>query len=127
MGPLRNAKVAAGAKIYRGSMVALSATGFAAMPTAATGLKIVGVATQTVDNTAGADGDKSIDYKVGVFCRTNSASADLITIADIGNLVYAIDGGTVAKVATGRSAAGTCVGIDAVLGPMVAIGAPVSW
>jgi hypothetical protein len=107
----------AGAKIYAGTLVAIDpANGFARAATAAAGIKIVGVAAYTIDNTAGANGDKSI-----VVYNSNTANgtrefpfinnpADALAIKDFGATCYALDDQTVTATASGKSAAGTVVG-----------------
>lgn len=52
--------VAADVKIFAGSMVCLNAAGYAVPGTDTAGLRFVGVAREYVDNTAGANGDKSV-------------------------------------------------------------------
>lgn len=103
-GERRNYPVAAGAHIYSGSGVVLNASGYAVAPSAAIGLVSVGFAVTEQDNTAGADGALRIEVfhdQVSMF--ENSASSDAITIAEIGDVCYWVDGGTVAK----TSASGT--------------------
>lgn len=107
----------AGAKIYAGTLVAIDpANGFARPATAVAGLKIIGVAAYTIDNTAGANGDKSI-----VVYNSNTANgvrefpfinnlADALAIKDFGATCYALDDQTVTATAAGKSAAGTVVG-----------------
>lgn len=107
-------QMAANAKIYAGSIVVLNATGYAAPGSTATGLKARGMAEEQVDNTGGADGAKTVRVRNGVFRFGNSAAADEITIADIGNNCYIVDDQTVAKTdGTGsRSVAGKIVDVD---------------
>jgi hypothetical protein len=108
--------VAAGVVCWEGGMVALSGVGSAAVAgpaTAATGLKIVGVADGNADNRLGIAGAVTVDADLGAFLVNNDAS-DPVTIADIGNAVYASDDNTVSKTsATGtKSQAGTLFAID---------------
>lgn len=121
LGPLRASPMAADTIIYQGSMVALNSSGYAIEPTETTGLLIVGVAIATFDNSGGDAGDKDVTYKFGTFIRGNSAGGDELTLDEVGDVVYAVDGDTVAKTATSKSIAGVLVGIDD-LGPMVTIG-----
>ncbi len=77
-------------KQYKGSLVAALTTGYAASITHTTAsLKFLGVAVETVDNSAGAAGDRGILIaKAGSFifkCATGFTP----TIADIGKEVYA--------------------------------------
>lgn len=87
--------VAATTKIYAGSMVTLTSTGFA-RGGAAGGTKAVGIAVETADNTSGANGDVLVKVKRGVFGFNNSASADLIDLGDVGADCYVVDDETVA-------------------------------
>lgn len=102
-------------KILQGALVVLNAAGYAVKGSTATGLTACGRAEETVDNSGGAAGDLRIKVKPGTFQWANSASGDLITIADRGKTAYVVDDQTVAKTdGTGtRSAAGTIVDVDA--------------
>lgn len=110
------AQVAAATKIFGGSLVCRNAAGYATKGAVSTTLKALGVADQTVDNTAGANGDLSVPYRRdGWFRFANSAAGDLITIADVGNDCYIVDDQTVAKTdgTTTRSIAGKVRDVDA--------------
>ena len=112
----RNLPLAAGAKVFQGSIVALSvATGYATKGAVATTLRGAGVAEATVDNTSGADGALSVSTRIGVWQFQNSAAGDQITRADIGNSCYIVDDQTVAKTNGGgtRSVAGVIYDVDA--------------
>lgn len=101
--------VLAATKVLAGTLVALTAAGYAQGGVVATTLKAVGVADETADNTAGASGDIKVKTrKDGWFRFANSAAGDLISIADIGNNCYIVDNQTVAKTdgAASRSVAG---------------------
>lgn len=112
--PNRSGDVAAATTIYLGSLVMRDAAGNVVQGKTATGLVGLGRASETVDNSAGAAGDKTVAYEKGTFRFANSASTDLITKAEIGDLCYAVDDQTVAKTdGTGtRSPAGTIDGVD---------------
>lgn len=107
--------LAAGVKIYEGSLSALTAAGYATPGAVSTTLKKPGRARATVDNTGGAAGAKSVEIEYGCFQYANSAAGDAITIADIGAIAYIVDDQTVAKTNGGatRSAAGEIVDVDA--------------
>lgn len=105
--------VLAGAKIFAGTQVVLDSNGWAKPGVTGTGLVCAGRAEERVDNTAGQNGDKTVRVKRGVFKYFNSADADEITQAEIGDTCYIVDDQTVAKVATGRSPAGLIVSVDA--------------
>jgi hypothetical protein len=103
-----------GVIIYNGALVVLDSSGWAKPGVTATGLIAAGVADQQVDNTDGGDGDLSVVVKRGVFRLLNSADADLITQAEIGDACYIVDDETVAKTSgeNTRSIAGEIVDVD---------------
>lgn len=111
----RQGAVAASTKIYAGAIVMRNATGYLTKGQTATGLVGVGRAEEQVDNSAGADGDLTLNYRPGIYRFANSAAADEITAADIGAKCYAVDDQTVAKTdGTGtRSPAGIVDNVDA--------------
>ncbi|MDX1527048.1 MAG: hypothetical protein R3337_00385 [Gammaproteobacteria bacterium] len=101
--------------IYQGALVCLDATGYAVPGATATTLTAVGRAEATVDNSAGADGDKTVKVRRGVFKFANSAGGDEIVQADLLTTnCYIVDDETVAKTdgTSTRSAAGKVYGID---------------
>lgn len=108
--------VAAGVKIFEGTLVALSATGYAQPGAAAATLVADGMALDTVDNVAGAAGAKTVRVKKGEFHFANSAAGDLITRAEIGDNAFIVDDQTVAKTNPGgntRSIAGKITDLNA--------------
>lgn len=108
--------VLAATKVLAGTLVALTAAGYAQGGAVATTLKSVGVAELTADNTGGASGDIRVAIRRdGWFSFANSAAGDLLTIADIGASCYIVDNQTVAKTdGTGaRSVAGKVRNVDA--------------
>lgn len=106
--------VAAATKIYAGSLVVANATGFAAPGSVATTLTYLGRAAETVDNTAGAAGAKTIRVDRKDAYKFANHAADLVVQADLGKTCYIVDDQTVAKTSGGatRSAAGKVVGIE---------------
>lgn len=103
----RQFPVAAATVCWEGGMVALSGAGSAAVaapPTAATGLKIVGVAAGNADNRLGAAGALNVDVVSDVALMNNSAT-DPVALGDIGAPCYAQDDNTVSK--TGAPASGS--------------------
>lgn len=102
--------VAASTIILKGTLVALSTTGFAIPASSdSTVAKVLGRAASTVDNRLGADGELSVHIQYGTYGWDNSAGADEITIKEIGQLCYAVDNQTVAK--TGTVIAGVVVDV----------------
>lgn len=116
--PLTNLPVKTGATIYKGSLVATDATGYAIAGAgiAATGLKIWGIALKTVIN-AGASGSLTVDVQQGDFIFAN-LGGDPVAQADIGAGVFADDDQTIRKTSntSTRSAVGTFRGFDATSG-----------
>lgn len=111
--------VAGGVNIFAGALVAINASGgdagYATKGAAATVLRGVGVALEPADNTAGADGAITVKVRRGTWQFLNSASGDLITLADIGADCYIVDDNTVAKTngSNTRSVAGKVRDVDA--------------
>lgn len=114
--------LAAGAKVYQGGVVSVSA-GYAVAGRANAADQVLGIAAKTVDNTAGAAGDLTCEVKQGVFRLGNSASTDLIAQANAFSLCYLVDDQTVALTSStgARPIAGHVVAIDS-LGVFVDLG-----
>lgn len=108
--------VAAAAKIYAGAIVcAQTGAAYLTKGATATTLRGIGMATETADNSAGADGAINVNYRRdGWFRYANSASGDLITLADVGADCYIVDDQTVAKTngTNTRSVAGKVRDVD---------------
>lgn len=104
--------MAANASVYAGSMVTLTAAGFARNG-AQGGTRVVGVAQANVSNTGGLDGAKSVQVKRGCHQFLNLPT-DLVTPAEIGSLCYLADDETVARTNGGatRVIAGTVAAIE---------------
>lgn len=80
--------------VYEGALVKVNADGYLAPCAAELGAVFAGVAVEKVDNSAGANGDKSCRvYKKGIFLLTGSSLAR----TDIGQAVYAADDQTITK------------------------------
>ncbi len=109
------ALAATNVKIFARSLIARNATGYAVPGSTSTTLKTLGCSCAFVDNTGGADGAQSVEYEKGVFLFKNSASGDLITIADVENDCYIVDDETVAKTngTNTRSIAGKIKAVEA--------------
>lgn len=115
LGGVRSIPLAAAAKVFAGGMVQVAASTFGVPASATVANVTVGRAEQSVDNTGGANGDKSVKVKVGIFRFANSAAGDLVTRAHIGKPVYVVDDQTVAATdnAGARPVAGNCFDVDA--------------
>ncbi|MBV6636421.1 MAG: hypothetical protein KI788_10995 [Mameliella sp.] len=114
-GDIRQGDVAASTLIYAGALVMRDASGNLVEGQTATGLIGAGRAEERVDNSAGSAGDLTCDYRPGIYRFANSAAADEITKAEIGDVCYAVDDQTVAKTdgTSTRSPAGLIEGVDA--------------
>jgi len=80
--------VAANTKIYAGSLVCVSATGYAAPAADTSGYRFAGVAMEQVDNSDGSDGEKQVRLRrAGVF------EFDAVSISQdmVGTAMYAAD------------------------------------
>ncbi len=111
--------VKASTKIYKGSLVVLSA-GYAKPGAAAASLVAVGRAKKTVDNSSGADGALEIEVEEGQFWwGNNAAGSDPVVAADIGQTVYIEDDANVCHTSTSKSAAGKAVRLDTTKGVLV--------
>ena len=114
-GQIYSGPVAAAVKCYAGAMLVRDAAGNIKPGVTATGLVAAGRCEKYVDNTTGAAADVDATYRPGIFRWANSAAADAITKAEIGDDCYIVDDQTVAKTdGTGtRSVVGKVVDVDA--------------
>lgn len=114
-GDVRDGQVAASTLIYAGALLMRNAAGYVVEGQAATGLVGIGRAEERVDNSGGANGGATVRYRPGVFRFANSAGGDEITIAEIGDLAWAVDDQTVAATdgSASRSPAGVIEDVDA--------------
>ena len=110
-------------EIFKGSMVFLTAAGYAT-PIMAAGLVLRGIAQEYKDNTDGASGDVRIKTMQGVHEFKNSASSDELTKADLEKVCYVVDNQTVAKTDGGgtRAVAGVLVSLSPGGAPRVRVG-----
>jgi hypothetical protein len=105
--------VASNTVIYAGAMVAVSAAGYAVPASDTAGLKVLGRAESTVNNSGTAgDGAQTIVVRRGVFRWTNG---DTFTRADVGTLAFVEDDAQVQKAASATYdiIAGLIVAVDA--------------
>lgn len=110
-----NLPVEASTTIYAGALVCVNAAGYAVPGSTSTTLKAVGRAEETVDNSAGAQGAKTVELTIGKFKYANSSAGDLIAVAERYDDCYIVDDQTVAKTdgTSTRSVAGKIADIDA--------------
>lgn len=107
--------MAAATTIPAGVITCLNASGLAVNGATSTTLKCVGVSEAKADNSAGAASAKNVRTRRGCFKFANSASGDLIALADVGADCYIVDNQTVAKTngSNTRSVAGKIRDVDA--------------
>lgn len=113
-GELIQAPVAANAKCHAGGIAVADANGYAAPGSTATGLTYLGRFEEAVDNTAGQDGDKKVQIRLGKAFKWKNSGTDPVTQASLGKQCFIVDDETVAATdGTGtRSAAGIVLGVD---------------
>jgi hypothetical protein len=101
-------------KVYAGSIGCINSSGYLTKGATATGLKCVGRINEQVDNSAGSAGDLNAEVENGIFRFANSADADAIALADVGNVCFIVDDQTVAKTSgsSTRSPAGIIEDVD---------------
>lgn len=105
--------VKAATKIFLGTMVARDASGWAVPAADAANLKVVGLAKADVDNSAGANGDLSIEVEVTT-ARMNNSGTNALTKADVTAVCYVEDDQTVSAAGgTNSIKAGSVVEVDA--------------
>lgn len=96
--------LAAGTKVFQGSLIGKTATGYGRALEA--GDTAMGFAKDNVDNTDGTDGEKIVEVKsmgkVSLFISG-------LTIADVGKDVYASDDNTFTLTSTGNSKVGKII------------------
>lgn len=111
----RQGDAAAAVTIFAGSIVMRDAAGNLTPGATATGAIGAGRAEARVDNSSGTAGAETVPYRPGIFHYANSAGADEITKAEIGDVCFIVDDQTVAKTdgTSTRSPAGTIEGVDA--------------
>jgi hypothetical protein len=102
--------MAAAKKIFAGALVGLdTTTGLAAPMTSANTWKVVGIAEELADNSAGAASAINVKVRRGCVLLVNG---DTITNASVGATAYADDDQTVFKAAGTRSVVGTIRSVD---------------
>ncbi|MEJ1385837.1 MAG: hypothetical protein RPV21_15920 [Candidatus Sedimenticola sp. (ex Thyasira tokunagai)] len=114
-GKLLSVAVAAGVVIHGGALVVASATGYAQPGATGTDLTALGMATERVDNSAGADGEQRIEVRRGRAFKFENDGGDAVGQANLLQNCYIVDDQTVAATdGTGtRSIAGKVVDVDA--------------
>lgn len=115
-GDLISAGVAAAVTCFAGGIAVLDASGNIKPGVTATGLVCVGRFEENVDNSGGAADAVTATAKRGSYRFLNSADADAITAAEIGDVCWIVDDEKVAKTSGGatRSVAGIIEDVDSI-------------
>lgn len=97
-GAVQNLELPMGASttMFRATMISLDVSGFAFPTTGSLARRVVGVSTEAKANT-GAAGAKTIRVERGCFGLVNGTGDDAITVADVGQVCYALDDQTVTR------------------------------
>lgn len=103
--------LAAATVIYKGTIVARDAAGRAVPASDTAGLRVVGRAEETVDNSAGLADALSINILLGCYKLDNSGTA-AVDADDIGKMAVVEDDQTVAETSTNLVCAGRITGVD---------------
>lgn len=110
-GDLLSLPLAAATKIFLGTLVARDSAGRAVPASDTAGLRVVGRAEETVDNSAGAAAALSIEIRLGCFKFTNSGTA-AVDADDVGKMAVVEDDQTVAETSTNLVTAGRITAVD---------------
>lgn len=111
----REFPVAAGARLFAGTIACINTSGLAVRGDVSTTLTAVGRVEEQADNTGGVAGAIRVKVGSGVFRFGNSSAGDAITVADVEKQCFIVDDNTVAKTngSNTRSAAGIVRQVDA--------------
>lgn len=105
--------VAGTTKIFKGSIIAKNASGFLVPASDTLGLRVVGVAQEQIDNTAGADGALKIKYLTDVTVKMNNDGTSSVAQANLyAGPVYIKDDNTVQASSANGVVAGTAESIE---------------
>lgn len=109
-GELLAVKVAESTKIEAGKMVGVNSSGYAVEGADTAGIRILGVADETVDNSSGSNGDETVRIRKGKVFKFDNSATNAVDVADAGSLVFVEDDETVADSAgTNGVVAGRCI------------------
>jgi hypothetical protein len=113
-GQLVALKVAASTKIEAGKMVGVNSAGYAVEAADTAGIKVQGVAEETVDNSSGQNGDLVVRIRKNKVFKFKNSGTNAVDVADAGTLVFVEDDETVADAAgTNGVVAGLCIEVAA--------------
>lgn len=117
--------------VYQGGAAVIdTSTGYVTKGAASTTLKAIGTFAESVDNSAGSAGDKSVNVKLShevvTYRFVNGSAGNAIAATDIGKLCYFLDDQTVSIIAAAHSVAGIVWDVDTTKGVAVELLAPVA-
>jgi hypothetical protein len=113
-GQLVPVAVAASTKIEAGKMVGINSAGYAVEAADTAGIKVLGVAEETVDNSSGSNGDLVVRIRTNKVFKFKNSATNAVDVADVGTLVFVEDDETVADVTgTNGLVAGRCIEVAA--------------
>lgn len=111
--------------ISSGEQVGLNTAGYLTLASAAATVVVIGIATESVDNSAGDPGDKFIEVRlsrtVELFSIPNAAAPNACDQTSVGHDVFVASSGSVRKTSNSGAAAraGKCWGFDKDLNVLV--------
>jgi hypothetical protein len=109
-GQLIGLLVAASTKIEAGKMVGVNSAGYAVEAADTSGIKVLGVAEETKDNSSGSNGDLTVRIRSHKIFKFKNSGSNAVDVADAGTLVFVEDDETVADAAgTNGVVAGRCI------------------
>ncbi|HRI82508.1 MAG TPA: hypothetical protein PLF88_08745 [Opitutaceae bacterium] len=110
-GEIQHIPLAADTVVFQGGLTARNGDGRAVPAADAAGLKVIGRAEQTVDNSDGEAGALAVNAKRGVFLFANSDD-EPITAAHVGGYAFVEDDETVASDSDHKVKAGRIVDVE---------------
>lgn len=113
-GKLIVAPLATNVKVFAGGLAVANASGYATPGAVATTLAYLGRFEDTVDNTGGANGAKSVAISRGEAFKFANLGGDPVTQASLGKVCYIADDQSVAATngTSTRSVAGIVLGVE---------------
>ena len=108
----RVAKVAAGVRIFKGAMIARDRLGFIRPAAEVIGWKVLGIAQEQVDNTAGPNGALEVRYLTAVSVRLQNDATAPVTQLQLYAAVYVRDDQTVQASSASGLVAGVAESIE---------------
>lgn len=106
--------VAASTKIEAGKMVGINSAGYAVEAADTAGIKVLGVAQETVDNSSGSNGDLVVRIRKDKVFKFKNSATNAVEAGHVGTLVFVENDETVADVTgTNGVVAGRCIEVAA--------------